>query len=83
MLPWNRFVRFVSTPEVLERFVTIEKEIVQIEGSVQLNETETEGIGGARFSYQISETHLPVDCYSEPIISWIGFLLTSCHVNLA
>ncbi|RYR43823.1 hypothetical protein Ahy_A08g040219 [Arachis hypogaea] len=35
--PWftkatlQRFVRFVSTPEVLERIVTIEKEIVQIE----------------------------------------------------
>lgn len=35
-----RFVRFVSTPEVLERFVTIEKEIVQIEGSVQSSEAE-------------------------------------------
>ena len=34
-------MKFVSTPEVLERFVKIEKEIVQIEGSVQLNETET------------------------------------------
>ena len=34
-------MKFVSTPEVLERFVTIEKEIVQIEGSVQLNETQT------------------------------------------
>ncbi|WVY99417.1 hypothetical protein V8G54_025487 [Vigna mungo] len=40
--PWftkatlQRFVRFISTPEVLERFVTIEKEIVQIEeGSIQ------------------------------------------------
>ena len=33
------FLFFVSTPEVLERFVTIEKEIVQIEGSVQLNKT--------------------------------------------
>lgn len=43
----QRFVRFVSTPEVLERFVTIEKEIVQIEGSVQLNETETEGNASA------------------------------------
>ncbi|XP_010245324.1 PREDICTED: uncharacterized protein LOC104588898 [Nelumbo nucifera] len=30
----ERFVRFVSTPEVLERFVTIEKEISQIETSV-------------------------------------------------
>ena len=46
-------MKFVSTLEVLERFVTIEKEIVQIEGSVQLNETETEGIVRARFSYWI------------------------------
>lgn len=44
--PWftkatlQRFVRFVSTPEVIERFVTIEKEIVQIEGSSQSNEAE-------------------------------------------
>ncbi|XP_057450980.1 COP1-interacting protein 7 isoform X2 [Lotus japonicus] len=43
-----RFVRFVSTPEVLERFVTIEKEIVQIEDSIQSSEkgnlvAETEG----------------------------------------
>ncbi|KAL5052375.1 hypothetical protein RYX36_033057 [Vicia faba] len=30
----------VSIPEVLKRFVTIEKEIVQIEGSVQSSETE-------------------------------------------
>ncbi|KAF5207190.1 Cop1-interacting protein, partial [Thalictrum thalictroides] len=34
----ERFVRFVKTPEVIERFVTIEKEITQIEGSVQSNE---------------------------------------------
>ncbi|XP_052207677.1 COP1-interacting protein 7 isoform X2 [Diospyros lotus] len=34
----QRFVRFVSTPEVLERFVTIEREIAQIECSVQSNE---------------------------------------------
>ncbi|XP_057967705.1 COP1-interacting protein 7-like isoform X2 [Malania oleifera] len=33
----QRFVRFVSTPEVLERFVTIEREIEQIENSVQSN----------------------------------------------
>ncbi|XP_021295055.1 uncharacterized protein LOC110424725 [Herrania umbratica] len=42
--PWftkatfERFVRFVSTPAVLERFVSIEREILQIEGSVQANE---------------------------------------------
>ncbi|XVE50336.1 hypothetical protein DITRI_Ditri01bG0154100 [Diplodiscus trichospermus] len=45
----QRFVRFVSTPEVLERFVTVEKEIEQIENSIQSNEanaggtTETDG----------------------------------------
>ncbi|XWS12694.1 hypothetical protein CRYUN_Cryun37aG0112400 [Craigia yunnanensis] len=42
--PWftkatfERFVCFVSTPAVLERFVTIEREILQIERSVQANE---------------------------------------------
>ncbi|KAL3508640.1 hypothetical protein ACH5RR_028041 [Cinchona calisaya] len=34
----ERFVRFVNTPEVLERFVTIEREIIQIEDSIVLNE---------------------------------------------
>ncbi|KAE9585211.1 hypothetical protein Lalb_Chr25g0286571 [Lupinus albus] len=45
----QRFVRFVSTPEVLERFVTIEKEIVQIESSIQPSEKsklEAEGEDG-------------------------------------
>ncbi|KAL9160191.1 hypothetical protein ABFS82_08G183800 [Erythranthe guttata] len=32
------FVRFVSTPEVLERFVTIEREIDQIETSIESND---------------------------------------------
>ncbi|KAG6607865.1 COP1-interacting protein 7, partial [Cucurbita argyrosperma subsp. sororia] len=36
----QRFVRFVSTPEVLERFVTIEKEIVQIENSMSTDAEE-------------------------------------------
>ncbi|XP_022981312.1 COP1-interacting protein 7-like isoform X1 [Cucurbita maxima] len=36
----QRFVRFVSTPEVLERFVTIEKEIVQIENSMSADAEE-------------------------------------------
>lgn len=35
---FNRFVRFVSTPEILERFVSIEKEISHIESSVQSND---------------------------------------------
>ncbi|XP_050203896.1 COP1-interacting protein 7 [Mercurialis annua] len=43
--PWftkptfERFVRFVSTPAVLERFVNLEKEILQIESSTQANES--------------------------------------------
>ncbi|KAL2476103.1 COP1-interacting protein 7 [Abeliophyllum distichum] len=44
----ERFVRFVNTPEILERFVTIEREIEQIDSSIQSNEhsdvaTEAEG----------------------------------------
>ncbi|KAK4857888.1 hypothetical protein QYF36_007703 [Acer negundo] len=39
---FERFVRFVSTPAVLERFVSIEKEILQIEGSIQANELSTQ-----------------------------------------
>lgn len=35
---FQRFVRFVRTPEVLERFSRLEKEILQIENSVQSNE---------------------------------------------
>lgn len=34
---FERFVRFVSTPAILERFVTIENEIRQIESSFQAN----------------------------------------------
>jgi hypothetical protein len=36
----QRFVRFVSSPEVLERFVTIEREIEQIENTAVSAETE-------------------------------------------
>ncbi|CAK9152491.1 unnamed protein product [Ilex paraguariensis] len=34
---FQRFVRFVNTPEILERFLQIEGEILQIESSVQSN----------------------------------------------
>lgn len=33
-----RFVRFVSTPEILERFMRLEREISQIESSIQSND---------------------------------------------
>ncbi|XP_059659293.1 COP1-interacting protein 7-like [Cornus florida] len=42
----QRFVRFVSTPEILERFVRIEKEILQIQSSVQSNESSNGNIAG-------------------------------------
>lgn len=47
-------MRFVSTPEVLERFVTVEREIEQIENSIQLYEanaagtTDADGMFGPR-----------------------------------
>lgn len=33
---FHRFVRFVSTPEILERVYTIETEIVQIEKAIAI-----------------------------------------------
>lgn len=36
-----RFVRFVSTPEILERIIRIEREILQIESSTQSSEMPT------------------------------------------
>lgn len=39
-----RFVKFVSTPEVLERFVTLETEIQQIEKSIQSNDVQNNDV---------------------------------------
>ncbi|XP_074582867.1 uncharacterized protein LOC141839102 [Curcuma longa] len=39
----ERFVRFVSTPEVLERVTTIEKEILQIENAIAIQGNENVG----------------------------------------
>ncbi|XP_047307721.1 COP1-interacting protein 7 [Impatiens glandulifera] len=41
---FQRFVRFVSTPEVLERFVGLEKEILQIESSAVQSKSIENGI---------------------------------------
>ncbi|XP_021865324.2 COP1-interacting protein 7 isoform X2 [Spinacia oleracea] len=41
-----RFVRFVSTPEALERFVTIEREISQLENSIKSYEAPNAADGG-------------------------------------
>ncbi|XAR66430.1 hypothetical protein NMG60_11012665 [Bertholletia excelsa] len=43
---FQRFVRFVSTPEVLERFARLEKEILQIDSSVQHNESVNGNVEG-------------------------------------
>ncbi|KAK7301470.1 hypothetical protein RJT34_12335 [Clitoria ternatea] len=45
------FLRFVNTPEVLERFLTIEKEIVQIKGSIEKSNLVAEG---RRYGWDIS-----------------------------
>jgi hypothetical protein len=43
----SRFVRFVSTPAVLERFISLEREILQIEeSSVQANELSNTNVAG-------------------------------------
>ena len=39
-------MRFVSTPAVLERFVSLEKEILQIESSAQANELSSTDVAG-------------------------------------
>lgn len=42
----GRFVRFVSTPEILERMIRIEREIAQIESSIQSNEISNNDVAG-------------------------------------
>ncbi|KAG5235514.1 hypothetical protein OIU76_025545 [Salix suchowensis] len=50
----QRFVRFVSSPEILERFVKIETELEQIESSVQSNELLNGDAEGAAGNYKKS-----------------------------
>ncbi|XP_059283034.1 COP1-interacting protein 7 [Lycium ferocissimum] len=45
----QRFVRFVSTPEILERFVTIEREITQIESEQENASINVEGGNASAF----------------------------------
>ncbi|KAA8515295.1 hypothetical protein F0562_018475 [Nyssa sinensis] len=53
---FQRFVRFVSTPEVLERFVHVEREIVQIGSSIQSNELSNIHIVGQGEDGSLSST---------------------------
>lgn len=48
-LCWRRFVRFVSTPEILERFTSIEREISHIESSIHLNGLSTSTVSWLSF----------------------------------
>ncbi|KAE8713068.1 COP1-interacting protein 7, putative isoform 1 [Hibiscus syriacus] len=50
----QRFVRFVNTPELLERFVTVEREIEQIEDSIQSYEANASGTTDADGNFQKS-----------------------------
>ncbi|XVF78176.1 hypothetical protein PTKIN_Ptkin14bG0108700 [Pterospermum kingtungense] len=57
----QRFVKFVSTPEVLERFVTVEREIEQIENSIQSGATDadgTESVTSGNFQKSFSSSKL-------------------------
>ncbi|ONM11802.1 COP1-interacting protein-related [Zea mays] len=53
--PWftrgtlDRFVRFVSTPEVLERVTTIESEILQIEDGIAVQGSDSLGLRSVEY----------------------------------
>uniref|UniRef100_A0A5B7BWF1 COP1-interacting protein 7 n=1 Tax=Davidia involucrata TaxID=16924 RepID=A0A5B7BWF1_DAVIN len=53
---FQRFVRFVTTPEVLERFVHVEREILLIESSIQSNELSNIHIAGQDENGSLSGT---------------------------
>ncbi|OVA00537.1 hypothetical protein BVC80_9087g23 [Macleaya cordata] len=55
----RRFVRFVSTPEVLERFVTIEREISQIEVSISIQSNE---LSSTNVAASTDEVHRFLKC---------------------
>ncbi|CAM8984992.1 unnamed protein product [Rhodiola kirilowii] len=61
----QRFVRFVSSPEVLERFVTIEKEIEQIEESIRSNELACEEVDANGKEASADEIHKKTISASE------------------
>lgn len=48
-------MRFVTTPEVLERSVTLEKEIEQIEDSIQANAAAIAGEAEGMFGHRIRD----------------------------
>lgn len=61
-------MRFVSTPEVLERFVTVEREIEQIENSIQSNEAAN--AAGATETDGMFCLNLFFSCYEDLLMLW-------------
>ena len=59
MVGLGRFVRFVSTPEVLERVTTIESEILQIEDAISVQVNESLGLR----SVTVSRHLCLITCY--------------------
>lgn len=49
---FNRFVRFVSTPEILERVYTIESEILQIGEAIAIQGNNDMGLSTVSVIYQ-------------------------------
>ncbi|KAI3434065.1 uncharacterized protein J3R85_006859, partial [Psidium guajava] len=71
---FERFVRFVSTPEILERFINLEKEIVQIESSRQAYDLDIahvagQGDDGSPLAANLSITKLPDSSNSSKLQS--------------
>ena len=78
-----RFVRFVSSPEVLERVVTIEREIEQIEDSVNSydasNAAETDGNLGDRYCLTVFFNF----CYLITVFNHtvLACLVSECYIR--
>jgi hypothetical protein len=54
---FDRFVRFVSTPGILERVTTIESEILQIEEAIAIQSSDNIGLSNvSRFFIFIFQT---------------------------
>jgi hypothetical protein len=55
---FDRFVRFVSTPEILERVTTIESEILQIEEAISVQSSDNIGLSSVSLFFLILWTLL-------------------------
>ena len=71
---------FVSTPAVLERFVTIEREILQIERSVQANELNA-NVDGRQEEGMLKDLNFISKCFHFDVIS-LFVQNSKLHINL-